>query len=65
MSEYGAHLVYIYEATDSYIPGFVASRERVLDDVIKQQLRDLKNENYEKMKQGYQITIDYDANSAN
>lgn len=60
LSEYGAHLVYIEQASESYFPEFAKIRTRVLDDTMKQQLNYLKDKNYDEMRSRYQINVDYD-----
>lgn len=60
LSEYGAHLVYVGQVTESYIPEFVNIRTRVLDETMKEQLIYLKDRNYKEMQSRYQINVDYD-----
>ncbi|MFT5133354.1 MAG: peptidyl-prolyl cis-trans isomerase C, partial [Gammaproteobacteria bacterium] len=59
LSEYGAHLVYIDQTAASYIPELDDIKARVMDDLIKEQLIEIKNKNYEDIRSRYQVTVEY------
>jgi len=57
-SAYGTHLLRVHEVTASYLPELPDLREKLSGDLMREQLKNLKQKSYQQMRKRYQVTIE-------
>ena len=58
LSEYGAHLVWIQDIEPAHTPGLETIKTKIYQDLVQENLEQLKEQTYQSMRERYQVNID-------